>query len=533
MNSLLINLTRLGDLLQMQPVLHGLHDHGHKTGMLCLENFAPAVRMLEDLDHASVMPGSGLLSDLDRDWKAGLMRLDSFVREHHKAFPADQIFNFTATVAARLLARRVSLEGGGKSDILGFGLDPHGFGISGDGWATFLQGSTLKRANCPFNLVDMFRKCAGVADAPGRNNLRRPGAADLDKAAGELEQRTGPCAGYIGFQLGASDSRRQWPVENFAELGRLLYEELGLCAVLFGSPAERPLAEEYSRLASKAPHADMIGATDLPGLAALLCRTRLLITNDTGTMHLSAGLGRHVLAIFLATAQPFDTGPYMDGCCCLEPDLPCHPCAFDYKCDFGGICRRHIGVRTVFDLAAYWLKNGQWRVSSPVEARVWLSGRDECGFMDLTCLSGHEREDRSLWLAIQRIFYRHILDRINGTNSLEPSPEARLAQALSPSFRSETAELLRRAEDLLLLMLQQGKMLVLKPSQAGGLKLMASSNRLHELLAGYPPLCALGFLWQTLVQEKGGNLDMLLELAAGLRSDLALWRGFMDNGVTS
>lgn len=41
-------------------------------------------------------------------------------------------------------------------------------------------------------------------------------------------------------------------------------------------------------------------------------RNGMLITNDTGTMHLAAGLNLPILAIFLATAQPWDTGPYQE-----------------------------------------------------------------------------------------------------------------------------------------------------------------------------------------------------------------------------
>ena len=57
-----------------------------------------------------------------------------------------------------------------------------------------------------------------------------------------------------------------------------------------------------------------IAPLNLPAvLAAVLRQSRLIVTNDTGTMHLAAGLGVPVLALFLATAQPWDTGPYREG----------------------------------------------------------------------------------------------------------------------------------------------------------------------------------------------------------------------------
>ena len=126
------------------------------------------------------------------------------------------------------------------------------------------------------------------------------------------------------MQLGASEERRQWPAQYFAAVGDNLWHKRKLCPVLLGSPAERPLAEAYAQQA-QGPFVDAVGKTDLTQLAALLRRSRMLFTNDTGTMHLAAGLGVSCLAIFLATAQPCDTGPYLPGCCCLEPALPCHP----------------------------------------------------------------------------------------------------------------------------------------------------------------------------------------------------------------
>ena len=114
--------------------------------------------------------------------------------------------------------------------------------------------------------------------------------------------------------------------------------------MLLGAPAENPLAQEYAARAS-APFVNAVGRTNIPQLAALLTRTRLLATNDTGTMHLAAGLGLPCLAFFLATAQPWDTGPYLPGCCCLEPALPCHPCPYNQACPHEQVCLTRINPR--------------------------------------------------------------------------------------------------------------------------------------------------------------------------------------------
>ena len=70
MNVLVINMTRLGDLLQSQPTVAGLKAQGHRVGLACLDNFAPAASLMQGLDGLFPIPGARLLARLDRDWRA-------------------------------------------------------------------------------------------------------------------------------------------------------------------------------------------------------------------------------------------------------------------------------------------------------------------------------------------------------------------------------------------------------------------------------------------------------------------------------
>lgn len=181
--------------------------------------------------------------------------------------------------------------------------------------------------------MDLFRKTAGVGQGPGRFVLRRPETAAAERAEARLREAAPVGTSvFVGFQLGASAVVRQWPTEAFARLGELLWEKHRAVPVLLGSPGEVALAEAYRR-AGRAPCLDLVGRTDLVELAAVLTKLRLLVSNDTGTLHLAAGLDVPAVAIFLATAQPCDTGPYRPGCLCLEPDMPCHPCPFGAVCE--------------------------------------------------------------------------------------------------------------------------------------------------------------------------------------------------------
>ena len=525
MNILVINLTRFGDLLQTQPVLHGLKAEGHRVGLLCLENFAPAAALLDSVDYLCPLPGGALLSRLDQDWRLALWNVEAVLDALERDFPVQGLVNTTATLSARLLARRLLPSGG---LVRGFGLDADGFGVSGDLWATFLQGATAQRLNCPFNIVDMFRMAAGVGRQPARSRLRPPGAAVLAEVDERLRTAApSGCGGFVALQLGASEARRQWPVARFAALGEGLWRESGLCPVLLGAPSERPLAEAYAAV-SRAPFIDCIGGTDIPHLAGVLLRSRLLITNDTGTMHLAAGQGVPVLALFLATAQPWDTGPYLPECCCLEPDLDCHPCAFHSACPHELRCLEHISAETVLALVRSRLEHGRWEAPPQNAARIWVTGEDAHGFADLRCISGHESAERTVWLRLQRHFYRQILDSLNDGRLDDAAAYAQETAALSPVFRERVSTTLRQAGELLHLLCEQGVLLRRMPGPQAGQRMLATCSRVHGVLDQCPPLAALGHLWRVLSQERGGDLDAMLRTASVLREGLAAWQTALD-----
>ena len=522
MNVLIINLTRFGDILQTQAAINGLAARGHRVGVLCLDNFAPATALLENVAYVAILPGGRLLAHLDTDWRRAAAGLQELFDQWRREFPADALLNLTASLSARVLARALA---GTSLPVWGFGLDALGFGMNSNIWTSFLQGSTQRRLCSPYNLVDVFREVCEVGDIPAVNRLRRP-EEELIAAMRERLTHSAPegCADFVAFQLGASEERRQWPVAYFAELAERLWDERRLCPVLVGADSEKKLAESYAK-AARSPFIDRIAQTTLPELGALLMNTRLLVTNDTGTMHLAAGLGLTILAIFLATAQPWDTGPYLAGACCLEPKLPCHPCAFGKACADNERCRTHISPSSVATLALTRLGGDAWTPDARAasEARIWLSRMDENGYMGLRCLSGDDGEDRTRWIALQRKGYRHIFDELNGQQPSRDAPDMP-QHKLSAAFAAPILERLRQADALLHLMGEQSALLERMPEQQTGQRLLSSASRLGSLLEQCDALNTLGYLWVVLMQERGGSLTALLECVAALRRGMQYWQ---------
>ncbi len=539
MKILLVNLTRFGDLLQSQAAITKLAAAGHEVGVVCLENFAGAATLLSGVSHVAPLPGAAFLAALaqhpaepsaeensaavPRSWPGALASLARWREELFGVFPPDCICNLTPTLAARLLARFLART----VSCTGFAVDGHGFGKNGSFWAAFFQGAAACRGVSPFNVVDMFRKVAtaeacavpaedsgasGVRSLPGRFDLRRPEEALLEEMRHVLQQQAPQeGSGFVALQLGASEDRRRWPVAYFAELGQRLWDEERLCPVLLGSRDEEHLAARYGELA-RHPYISLCGATDLTGLAAALCAVRMLISNDTGTMHLAAGLGIPVLAVFLATAQPFDTGPYREGSCSVEPDLPCHPCPFGTACPHDLACRRAVAPATLAGLALGYLRRGEWALpeGEAYKGRVWVSETDETGFMSLRSLSGHGGEDRTQWLLLQRRLLRGFLDRDRGRPFVSASVLPGEGVSLSPALRGELVDRLARASALAELLLQQGKTLLIRPLPIMRQKFLATWQKVHASLSQSPCLGALSVLWLEETQAEGQDLPVAL-----------------------
>jgi lipopolysaccharide heptosyltransferase I len=133
---------------------------------------------------------------------------------------------------------------------------------------------------------------------------------------------------WVALQPGARWANKRWPVESFAELARTLAKEFAeVRFVLLGGDADRELGE---RIAQAAPGQclDLTGRTTLPEMIECIRGCDLMVTNDTGPMHIAAALGKPVVALFGPT-EPRRTGPYGQLDRVLQHRLPCVPCLKD------------------------------------------------------------------------------------------------------------------------------------------------------------------------------------------------------------
>jgi lipopolysaccharide heptosyltransferase II len=132
-------------------------------------------------------------------------------------------------------------------------------------------------------------------------------------------------ARWIALQPGARWMNKRWPVGHFTRLLRLAGEALpDVKFAIFGGKDDEALGEEIVRAAPERC-LNLAGKTSLPEMIELLRLCDLLVTNDTGPMHVAVALNKPVIGIFGPT-EPRRTGPYGQLENTLRHPLPCSPC---------------------------------------------------------------------------------------------------------------------------------------------------------------------------------------------------------------
>jgi heptosyltransferase-1 len=132
----------------------------------------------------------------------------------------------------------------------------------------------------------------------------------------------------VFLQPGARWENKRWPAEHFAALVRALEKNFPSARfAVLGSGDDAPLGDKISAAAPDKV-INLCGKTSLPEMVELLRLGDLLVTNDTGPMHVAAALGRPVIALFGPT-EARRTGPYGQLENVLRIPLPCAPCMSD------------------------------------------------------------------------------------------------------------------------------------------------------------------------------------------------------------
>ncbi|MGB7540640.1 MAG: lipopolysaccharide heptosyltransferase II [Burkholderiales bacterium] len=183
----------------------------------------------------------------------------------------------------------------------------------------------------------MAERYAQLAEKPGAAPARplpqvrlRVDEANLVIALGRLGlARTRPVVAFCpGAEYGPA---KRWPARHFAGLARKLAAQ-GYAVWLIGSGNERGIGEEIAA-ASEGAAISLCGRTDLESAIDLLSVAEVVVSNDSGLMHVAAGVGRPVVALY-GSSSPEHTPPLSASARAVRTGIECSPC-FKRECPLG------------------------------------------------------------------------------------------------------------------------------------------------------------------------------------------------------
>ena len=343
---LVVQLSRMGDLVQTLPLLSRLKQEkiDCEISLVCIREFSEVIRNSRLADRLIHLPLEDVIEALKPDDQVNLSRIDPILEISELREEYDFIINLTHTSGSGLICERITA----KKKAGRINANKGEIRLSGD-WAKYLFAFSRNRNENLFNLVDMYVGMGGVSHKPVEDYLKVASHA-RDKAHALLKTNGYEEKGcLIAFQMGANKPHRAWPTDNFVLLADQLMKRADVEIVLLGSEKEKDIGEKFQRQAGF-PVIDLIGKTGLADLPAIIKQCDLVVSNDTGPIHIAAAVRTKVLGLYFSTACFSETAPYGEGNVIVQAELPCSPCHEREMCEELE-CREYLNAEAVGQVA--------------------------------------------------------------------------------------------------------------------------------------------------------------------------------------
>lgn len=333
--ALIINTSRLGDIVMSIPIILGLKEKGYRVELLHLPSFGSIVPFIPSLDDHIVFPFNAIMPNvLNYQTHSGLaFHLIKKVVDELAERSYDIVFN---TSIGPFVAFLTHLSGG--KHPLGISVDNSGRRQVFGEWSVYHLQTWLNRPYNRFHWVDINRWTVGISQRyPMKLNIS-------EEAVARAHQLLPPPNRWIGLMPSASLPEKRMPSGFWIEVLKNISQMPHIGLVMFGSEDEReqtePLIQTFPQIKN------FVGKTDLELLTALIGRCQLFLTHDTGPMHLAVANKVPVLVINTGSAYPFETAPYQEGSIVISSDIACFPCSPGEKCGHY-LCQDRISVHLV------------------------------------------------------------------------------------------------------------------------------------------------------------------------------------------
>jgi heptosyltransferase-2 len=220
------------------------------------------------------------------------------------------------------------------------------------GYATDARGwmltNSIKPADDPRHQIYYYMdlvKTLAAATTPPAIEIKATPQERADARALLRAEGIPDAAPFLVLNPGAAyGSAKRWHSDRFAGVAQTLSRELHLLIVLIGSEAERSISEQVRDRMTRSAVV-LNGRTSLETLIGVLSESSLMITNDSGPMHIAAALGIPTVAVFGSTDERV-TGPYGPRTRIVKQVVECSPCLLR-DCPIDHRCMNNVSVEDV------------------------------------------------------------------------------------------------------------------------------------------------------------------------------------------
>ncbi len=340
MKILIIQLRRIGDVLLTTPALRYLKENipGVEIDMLVEKNCAPALKLNPDLNDVLIYDKSQALKEIRR------------VRARHYDAVLDFMNNpRTAYLTFLSGARwRVGWRHGVRRVFYNIAVPIP------------LEPEYVPKRK--IRLVKYWMTKAGIvpkSDVSFRPSLFLSSDEKMFSEHWMNAENVNP-KGYVVLAPAHRHPIRAWRKEGFRAVALRLREEWGKPVYLAWGPGEEEWMKEVQGEFSS--EIKLLPLTSLREMAAIFQNAALVITNDSGAMHTTVGVGTPTVTIYGPT-RPIDWNPSLSGEECMDkaltaPNVPCLGCHLD-QCPVGHICMTRMDEKIVYEAAREILKESE------------------------------------------------------------------------------------------------------------------------------------------------------------------------------
>lgn len=312
MKILVLQTARMGDMLQTAPLLLALRQHYPHAQIVVLARpmGKTVAEHMPPVDEVIVYDDNNIYLDLlsgDSGRFLNAYKCISALIEQLRSYRFDLVVNVSHSIVSAVLVHLLEAPVVWGADLS----DDWTFVLRG-AWTTYFFTSVFTRDYNDLNLCDITAHF--IPDVPPVCRLSFV-CTEEEKAFAQAfwsEHAITPEERVIAVQLGASEDTKRWAPERYAATLKLLAQKQAVRVLLVGVQEEAPLGRAFlSYFSDKV--ISLYGETTVGQLAALLSRADLLLTNDTGTMHLAAAVGCPVVLVSVGSVHYRETGPYGVG----------------------------------------------------------------------------------------------------------------------------------------------------------------------------------------------------------------------------